>query len=61
MPKNKRIQRDKEQIENTIDNLAEAKETLMDDALPEEEKARIEAKNKHREEQISSLKQELEE
>ena len=60
MPKNRK-ERDRQQIENTIDNLHEAHETLMNEAVPEEEKKRIREKNRHREEQIASLKEELEE
>ncbi|NLM25117.1 MAG: small acid-soluble spore protein Tlp [Firmicutes bacterium] len=60
MPKNRK-ERDRQQIENTIDNLHEARETLMNEAVPEEEKKRIREKNRHREEQIASLKEELEE
>lgn len=60
MPKNRK-ERDRQQIENTIDNLHEARETLMNEAVPEEEKKQIREKNRHREEQIASLKEELEE
>ena len=59
MPKNRK-ERDRQQIENTIDNLHEARETLMNEAVPEEEKNELE-KNRHREDQIASLKEELEE
>lgn len=48
------------QLENTIENLDEAEETLTDDALPETERERIIRKNEHRKEQIAALEDNVE-
>ncbi|HHT37744.1 MAG TPA: small acid-soluble spore protein Tlp [Firmicutes bacterium] len=51
----------REQIENTLERLDEAEETLRNDALPETERERIMRKNEHRREQIASLQDNLDE
>ena len=50
-----------EHIENTLERLDEAEETLRNDALPETERERIMRKNEHRREQIASLQDNLDE
>jgi phosphoenolpyruvate carboxylase len=59
--KKNREEKYRAQIENTIERLDEAEETLTNDALPERERERILRKNEHRREQIESLKENLEE
>ncbi len=59
--KKNREEKYRAQIENTIERLDEAEETLTNDALPERERKRILRKNEHRREQIESLKENLEE
>ncbi len=49
----------KEQLENTLERLDEAQETMVHDNISEEEKEAIARKNRHREEQIAGLKSEL--
>lgn len=51
----------REQIENTLERLDEAEETLRNDELPETERERIMRKNEHRREQIASLQDNLDE
>jgi len=57
--KNRREEKLRKDLENTIANLDEAEETLTNDALPETERERIISKNEHRRDQIESLKENL--
>lgn len=51
----------KEQLENTVERLDEAQDTLRHDNISEDQKEMIARKNRHREEQIAGLKSELDE
>lgn len=57
--KNRREEKLRKDLENTIANLDEAEETLTNDALPETERERIISKNEYRRDQIESLKENL--
>lgn len=53
------VDRLQEQVVNTIENLEEARETLENDDLPPEQRERILAKNRRREEAIRSKREEI--
>ncbi|AEF94214.1 Small, acid-soluble spore protein tlp [Desulfotomaculum nigrificans CO-1-SRB] len=48
-----------EMVQNTIENLEEAHETLRNDNLSEDQKQAIRAKNKRREESIRNFREEI--
>ncbi|MGI6038246.1 MAG: small acid-soluble spore protein Tlp [Limnochordia bacterium] len=58
--KKERVEYLEQQIENTLENLQEAEETLHHDDLPEEEERRVSAKNAHRRDTVEQLKAEIE-
>jgi len=49
----------REHLENTIERLDEAQETLEHDPVPASERERIIEKNEHRQEQITALEKKL--
>jgi|GEM_PF-558357 len=51
----------REHLENTIERLDEAQETLEHDPVPASERERIIEKNEHRQEQITALEKKLNE
>lgn len=53
------VERLKQMVENTKENIEAAKETMANDALSEEEKAAIARKNKRREESIKAFEAEI--
>jgi len=53
------VDRLQEQVVNTIENLEEARETLRNDDLPEDQREMILAKNRRREEAIRAKREEI--
>ncbi|GAB6180983.1 hypothetical protein JCM14036_23020 [Desulfotomaculum defluvii] len=53
------VEKLQEMVQNTIQNLEEAHETLQNDSLSQEQKQAIIAKNKRREESIESFRSEI--
>jgi len=51
----------REHLENTIERLDEAQETLEHDPVPTSEREKIIEKNEHRQEQITALEKKLNE
>lgn len=48
-----------ENVQNTIENLEEAHETLQNEDMPQEEREKIIAKNRRREESIQGMREEI--